>query len=89
MAAPYPAPKPPVGDWANLGNCVGLPSSWFFPERGETGGGRNEVKAVCASCCVRAECLEYALAAPVERTGVWGGTSFKDRLRILRERRPA
>lgn len=42
-------------------------------------------KAICASCTVSEECLEYALLVR-EKDGVWGGTTARERLRILRAR---
>jgi WhiB family redox-sensing transcriptional regulator len=35
---------------------------------------------------VRVECLEYALANHIDQ-GAWGGTSERERRRILRRRR--
>ena len=40
-------------------------------------------KAICGSCTVRAECLDYALA-DVALEGIWGGTSRAERRRIRR-----
>ena len=82
-------PKPPPGDWASYANCLGLPSSWFFPEKGDSEGsqGNHEVRAVCAACCVREECLEYAMTPPRDSTGWWGGMSPRERNRLARKRR--
>lgn len=55
----------------------------FFPDRGRPA---ERAKAVCATCPVWRECLEYALADH-EREGVWGGTTEKERRVILRARR--
>ena len=52
----------------------------FFPEKG---GSTREAKGVCASCEVRAECLEYALMND-ERFGIWGGLSERERRRLRR-----
>ncbi len=41
-----------------------------------------EAKAVCSGCCVRAECLDYALAAD-ERHGIWGGMTPEERQEIM------
>lgn len=65
-------------DFMQVGNCRDLPPGDFFPERGETKK-MVEAKAVCAGCQVREECLEYALAEPIEKFGVWGGLSEKQR----------
>jgi WhiB family redox-sensing transcriptional regulator len=45
------------------------------------------LRELCASCPVRAECLEYALAEE-SLTGLWGGTSDAER-RIIRRSRVA
>jgi WhiB family redox-sensing transcriptional regulator len=45
----------------------------------------SKVKAVCEDCPVRKECLEYALETN-QRKGVWGGTSERQRLELLRTR---
>jgi WhiB family redox-sensing transcriptional regulator len=40
-------------------------------------------KAVCSSCPVRAECLDYALADP-SLVGCWGGTTERERRDLRR-----
>ena len=52
----------------------------FFPEKG---GSTREAKRVCATCEVREECLEYALAND-ERFGIWGGMSERERRKLKR-----
>ena len=52
----------------------------FFPEKG---GSTRDAKRVCASCEVKAECLEYALQND-ERFGIWGGLSERERRRLRR-----
>jgi WhiB family redox-sensing transcriptional regulator len=54
----------------------------FFPARGES---VRDAKAVCASCPVRSECLEFALRMKVAH-GVWGGLSERERRSLRRER---
>lgn len=72
--------------WKSQANCRGLDPNLFYPERGAS---TREAKAVCRGCVVREQCLEYALADPPEKYGVWGGTSERER-RVLRvERRRA
>jgi WhiB family redox-sensing transcriptional regulator len=70
-------------DWQARGACRGCNPEIFFPERGES---TREAKAICRGCGVREECLEYALAA-VEKFGIWGGLSERERRRIRRQRR--
>jgi WhiB family redox-sensing transcriptional regulator len=69
--------------WRKQAACRGLDPELFFPKRGAS----NDVAvAVCASCPVRDECLEYALNHTYEH-GIWGGASERERRRILRARR--
>lgn len=53
----------------------------FFPSEGWM---TAPAKKVCATCPVRVECLEWALAH--ENHGVWGGTSERERRTIRRRR---
>lgn len=55
----------------------------FFPERG---GSVKEAKVQCGQCPVQPQCLEYALKTKQEH-GVWGGTTERERKRMLRESR--
>jgi WhiB family redox-sensing transcriptional regulator len=45
----------------------------------------DAARRVCADCPVKTECLEYALANRIDH-GVWGGTSERERRRILKAR---
>ncbi len=56
-------------DWTLDALCAQTDPEAFFPEKG---GSTREAKRVCATCEVREECLEYALAND-ERFGIWGG----------------
>lgn len=69
--------------WRELGACRGLDPEVFFPETDEEA---DEAKAICAECPVRVACLEHALASR-EKVGVWGGTTERERRRIVRQRR--
>ncbi len=69
--------------WRYRGACRGLDPDIFYPASDEEAG---PAKAVCGSCAVRQQCLEFALANR-EREGVWGGATEKERRRILRQRR--
>jgi WhiB family redox-sensing transcriptional regulator len=62
--------------------CTDIPRTTFFPREPV---GVMVAKRVCASCPVRAQCLEYALTNRIAR-GVWGGASEGDRRRIMRRR---
>ena len=69
--------------WRQRGACVGLDPDVFYPPSDEEAG---EAKAICASCPVREPCLEYALGNR-EAEGIWGGTTARERRRLLRQRR--
>jgi WhiB family redox-sensing transcriptional regulator len=70
-------------EWMGRGTCREEPPSRFFPSDGV---GVQVAKAVCAGCPVQSPCLEYALRHRIDH-GVWGGTSERERRRILRQRR--
>lgn len=53
---------------------------------GDTSEFYNEAREICASCPVRLECLEFALARK-ERFGMWGGLTPIERRRIERRER--
>ncbi len=69
--------------WMAEAKCRGVDPSEFFPSDGT---GVDRAQRVCTGCSVRQECLEYALEHRIEH-GVWGGTSERERRRILRARR--
>lgn len=69
--------------WRSLGACRGLDPEIFFPETDEQ---VEQALEICLSCDVRVACLEHALTSR-EKVGVWGGTTDKDRRRIIRQRR--
>jgi len=65
----------PSLEWRDRAACADTPKHLFFPAPGES---LKPAKAICATCPVRAECLDYALSQP-EMRGVWGGTSERQR----------
>jgi WhiB family redox-sensing transcriptional regulator len=67
--------------WQADSLCAQTDPEAFFPEKG---GSTRDAKKICASCDVRAQCLEYALRND-ERFGIWGGLSERER-RKLRKR---
>jgi WhiB family redox-sensing transcriptional regulator len=69
--------------WRERGACKGLDPQIFYPETDEDA---EAAKRVCAQCHVQTACLEYALQFR-EREGVWGGTTERERRRIIRQRR--
>ncbi len=70
-------------DWT-LAKCRGVGNDLFFPSRGES---TKEAIAVCETCPIKVDCLEYALDAH-ELHGIWGGTSERQRRRLRRGRAP-
>jgi WhiB family redox-sensing transcriptional regulator len=70
-------------DWMAVGNCNNHPPSVFFPSDGV---GVEIAKKICSTCPVQERCLEYALGQRIDH-GVWGGTSERQRRRILKARR--
>jgi WhiB family redox-sensing transcriptional regulator len=70
-------------DWMAEGLCADKHPSFFFPSDGV---GVEKARKVCNECPMQATCLEYALRNRIDH-GVWGGTSERQRRRILRERR--
>jgi len=64
--------------WQTEALCAQTDPEAFFPEKG---GSTRDAKKVCASCTVRSECLDYALAND-ERFGIWGGMSERERRRL-------
>ncbi|HUI03793.1 MAG TPA: WhiB family transcriptional regulator [Acidimicrobiales bacterium] len=67
------------------GRCREMDPAAFFPSDGI---GVQVAQRICVDCPVKGPCLEYALANHVDH-GVWGGTSERERRRILRRRRVA
>jgi WhiB family transcriptional regulator, redox-sensing transcriptional regulator len=67
--------------WQSDSLCAQTDPEAFFPEKG---GSTRDAKKICASCEVRAKCLDYALQND-ERFGIWGGLSERER-RKLRKR---
>lgn len=60
--------------WQTFGACLGHDPELWFPEHGES---PSAAIAICRSCHVREECLEFALAR--NDIGVWGGLTLKQR----------
>jgi WhiB family redox-sensing transcriptional regulator len=69
--------------WMIDASCRDANATAFFPSDGT---GVEAVQRVCACCPVRLDCLEYALTNRLDY-GVWGGTSERERQRIIRVRR--
>jgi len=75
----------PETDWFDEASCRGVDTDVFFPVSDAQA---DKAKAICASCPVREQCLEYALEVrPPE--GVWGGLTPIERHRMIRRRQKA
>ena len=61
--------------WRDRAACAGTDPDLFFPEPDEDAAA---AKVICAGCPVTAECLAWALAAPVQ-FGVFGGLDEQER----------
>jgi WhiB family redox-sensing transcriptional regulator len=70
-------------DWLASGRCRDMPVETFFPS---DGAGVEAARRICAACPVKEPCREYALANRIAQ-GVWGGTSERQRRRLVRSRR--
>lgn len=76
--------------WRVGAACRDTDPDLFFPV-GQTGPAIAHIanaKAVCETCEVQIECLEYALMTNQD-AGIWGGLTEDDRRKIRRERRKA
>ena len=61
--------------WMELAACAGMPIEVFFPVKGQTA---ETARAICSTCKVQPECLDYA-RADSDTMGFWGGTSERER----------
>lgn len=71
-----------TANWMDDGICRNHAPDTFFPSDGV---GVEVAKRICATCPVIDTCLEYALENHIDH-GVWGGTSERQRRRILKAR---
>lgn len=73
------APEP----WMVDSKCATTDPEIFFPAHGDRPATRRAV-AICDTCDVRTQCLDYAMRTK-QRFGVWGGMGRKQR-ELLRSR---
>ncbi|MCK4176802.1 WhiB family transcriptional regulator [Aciditerrimonas ferrireducens] len=76
-----------VEGWQARAACRGPQASAFFPpstaERKEQKLAREQrAKAICRTCVVQRECLEYALRIR-EPHGIWGGLNEAERKQLV------
>ena len=74
-----------VADWKTQAACAGYPNTLFFPVGEDPDAFAVEkAKAICSVCPVATDCLSYALETN-QRSGIWGGTSEKERKSLRRK----
>jgi len=73
-----------AASWRVHAACADSDVRMFFPSGTLGGAAVARAKAVCARCCVREACLDWALATG-QRRGVWGGRLFESAERVPRE----
>lgn len=67
-------------DWRAGGLCAESdPDLWFAVGAME----HKAAKSICRKCPVRAECLSYAMDAPIDH-GIWGGLTERERRKARR-----
>jgi len=75
--------------WQAQGACRDMDSNMFYYEDQERGPCKEQriakAKAICETCKVKTECLEFAIQIN-ERYGIWGGTTEEERQSIKRRR---
>lgn len=67
-------------EWMDHALCREVDSELFFPIQG--GDSRTPI-SVCKICDVRLDCLRFAMEDP-GLTGIWGGTTVKERQNLRR-----
>ncbi len=80
-----PALHAPILDerpWAVFSACREADPTIFFAS---TRDNERAALVVCATCTVKDDCLDFAFNSR-ERFGVWGGTTERERKRMMRAR---
>jgi len=67
-------------EWRDNAACRKHPTSWWYPD-GYAAADCRDAITICATCPVRDDCLTTAMRR-VERHGIWGGLTPKQRDRI-------
>jgi WhiB family redox-sensing transcriptional regulator len=76
--------------WQERAACKGPQAVVFFPpthpeRKDEKLSRETRAKAICHTCVVRAECLEYAIQIR-EPHGIWGGLNETERKQVVERR---
>lgn len=70
-----------IRNWGDFAQCKGKPAEWWYAENHHTMQGKidtQRAKALCETCIVRTQCLNYANENE-ESFGIWGGLTPKER----------
>lgn len=72
--------------------CRDADTDLFFPHPNDISGGRMVARTYCGECPVKLECLEFALrveggSGHSGRSGIYGGTSARQRYALSAKRR--
>jgi WhiB family transcriptional regulator, redox-sensing transcriptional regulator len=72
-------------NWRADSACRTADPDLFFPVAVGVVARRQIAKAqrICADCPVKQQCLDFAMRTR-ESTGIWGGTTPEERIRVLR-----
>jgi WhiB family redox-sensing transcriptional regulator len=87
---PATAVGPRPGAWTESALCAQADPDAWFPDKG---GSTTIARLICGACPVRAQCLDYALSGADTwggiSTGIWGGTTPRERAAVRRARKAA
>jgi Transcription factor WhiB len=79
-------------DWHRQARCRGMPAETFYTDDYHRGRRRldhvDHAKRICGSCPVQSRCREYAIRTQ-EPYGIWGGTTPRERVALLRSAQTA
>ena len=67
--------------WQDDSNCKDVGTDIFFHEKYQHA--VREAKALCETCTVKADCLEFAIVN--DAVGIWGGMTTVERRRHIRQ----
>ena len=77
---------PTVQPWMDGAACAGKPVEWWFPNSVENWQGQMRAAlALCSTCPVQAECLQFALDSD-DRHGIFGGLLPHERYAITHKK---
>jgi hypothetical protein len=76
------AREPATPKWVRDGDCTRVDPEAWFPD---VGGSPKAAKEICRGCPSKEPCLQWAMEHN-ERWGVWGATTYEERVKIRRAR---